>query len=61
MTAENLERLLQQGEGINIEFKQARRGLRWSGKSGLVEASSFEEDVFLQHCILLESLGTRAE
>jgi ATP-dependent DNA helicase RecG len=27
MTAENLERLLQQGEGINIEFKQARRGL----------------------------------
>lgn len=27
MTAENLERLLQQGEGINVEFKQARRGL----------------------------------
>jgi ATP-dependent DNA helicase RecG len=27
MTAENLERLLQQGEGISIEFKQARRGL----------------------------------
>jgi ATP-dependent DNA helicase RecG len=27
MTAENLERLLLQGEGISIEFKQARRGL----------------------------------
>lgn len=27
MTAENLARLLQQGEGISIEFKQARRGL----------------------------------
>jgi ATP-dependent DNA helicase RecG len=27
MTAENLERLLQRGEGISIEFKQARRGL----------------------------------
>jgi ATP-dependent DNA helicase RecG len=27
MNAENLARLLQQGEGISIEFKQARRGL----------------------------------
>ncbi|NML67974.1 ATP-binding protein [Hymenobacter sp. RP-2-7] len=27
MTAENIERLLRQGEGISIEFKQARRGL----------------------------------
>lgn len=27
MTSENIERLLQQGEGISIEFKQARRGL----------------------------------
>jgi hypothetical protein len=26
MTAENLARLLQQGEGISIEFKQARWG-----------------------------------
>ncbi len=27
MTAENIARLLQQGEGLSIEFNQARRGL----------------------------------